>query len=135
MLFCKEVSATTERDSSADTAAWRLVTSVDKLDANDSSPETREDASAESADSIDDFKEASPEIRLETSVDITFDTFVSMEVTAESKPEISAITRPSGLVIVALVKIKSDCLFKTILVFDIIIYHFLTQENIFLIRY
>ena len=127
MLFCNEVSATIARDSSASTSASRFATSVDKFAANDSSPATRFEASADTAASrfavsVDKSAatEASPATRLDTSVDIASDTLVSMEVIADSKPSISATTIPTGAVICALSKIKSDCLFKTILVVDIV---------------
>ena len=127
MLFCNEVSATIARDSSASTSASRLATSVERLAASDSSPATREEASAESAAFITFSRDTSADflsdtsllmniMRLDTSVDITSDTFVSMDVTTDCKPSISATTIPTGAVICALSNIKSDCLFKTILV-------------------
>ena len=91
------MSADKRVEASVDTAAARSTNSVDKLAAIDVSPATR----------------------LDTSIDITSDTLVSMEVTVDSKPEISAITRPLGAVMVALVKIRSDCLSNTIFVVDI----------------
>ena len=126
MLFCNEVSATIERDSSASTSASLLATSEDKFAASDSSPATLADASADTAIvlsliSVDNLvsTDSSPEIRLETSRDVSVEMFVSIDVIADCKPSISATTIPTGAVICALSKIKSDCLFNTILVVDI----------------
>ena len=129
MLFCNEVSATIARDSSASTSAIRLATSVERLAASELSPATREDTSVEkfwatlsSNTDKSAATDASPDTRLDTSVDITSVTFVSMDVTTDCKPSISATTIPTGAVICALSNIKSDCLFKTILVSAIFLY-------------
>ena len=120
MLFCNEVSATIARDSSASTSAIRLATSVERSAARDSSPDIRACACVTKSNLID----SSPDKRFSTSVAITSDTFVSMDVTTDCKPSISATTIPTGAVICALSNIKSDCLFKTILVCDIVIIFF-----------
>ena len=118
MLFCNEVSATIARDSSASTSAIRLATSVERSAASDSSPDILACACATKSNLID----SSPDKRFSTSADITSDTFVSMDVTTDCKPSISATTIPTGAVICALSNIKSDCLFKTILVSAIFLY-------------
>ena len=121
-----ELSPAILLDTSVDTAASRFVTSVDNLVAIELSPaillETSVDTAASRfATSVDKLEviDWSPEIRLDTSVDICNDTLVSIDATVDVKPETSVITKPVGVVMVAFVRIKSDCLSKTILVFAI----------------